>query len=150
MMQYRIDYVVGVRQSHARFVGLVEEGEPVGRIPVIVIAVLCFSLSAASAGQEEQNINYLVRMPDAQLDRVAGISGRLYGVMKRCPALAPSEVGRAMMAVSLLLYHGRDRHLAPPGKFGRAIRVLESAYNKAALSKVACKVEKARDVRMYR
>jgi hypothetical protein len=120
------------------------------RILVMAIAAMCFNVSAAAAGQEEQNINYLVRMPDAQLHRVAEISGRLYGVMKRCPALAPSEVGRAMMAVSLLLYHGRDRHLAPPVKFGRAIRVLEGAYNKAALSKVACKVEKAKDVRMYR
>jgi hypothetical protein len=122
----------------------------VGRILVIVAAVLCFTISGASAGQEEQNIAYLVRMPDAQLHRAAEISGRLYGVMKKCPALGPSEVGRAMMAVSLLLYDGRDRHLAPPDKFGRAIRVLEGAYNKAALSKVACKAEKAKDRRMYR
>ncbi|QKD01963.1 hypothetical protein [Mesorhizobium loti] len=121
------------------------------RIVVTVIAAICFTISAASAGQEEKNINYLARMADGKLHRAAEILGKIYGVLKRCPALSPSESGKAMMAVSILLYHGLDKHLAPnPAKFERAIRVFEGAYRKAALSKVDCQAEKAKDRDSYR
>ncbi len=56
-----------------------------------------------------------------------------------------------MMAVSILLYHGLDKHLVPnPAKFERAIRVFEDAYRKAASSKVDCQAEKAKDRDSYR
>lgn len=56
-----------------------------------------------------------------------------------------------MMAVSVLLYDGLDKHLAPnPAKFERAIRVFEGAYRKAALSNVGCQAEKAKDPDSYR
>ena len=121
------------------------------RILVTVIAAICFTISAASAGQEEKNIDYLARMADGKLHRAAAISGNIYGVLKRCPALSPSPSGKAMMAVSILLYHGLDKHLAPnPAKFERAIRVFEDAYRKAALGKVDCRAEKAKDRDSYR
>ncbi|WP_172833751.1 hypothetical protein [Mesorhizobium sp. ORS 3428] len=122
------------------------------RILVAVIAGVCFTISTASAEQgEQQNINYLARMADGKLHRAATISGNIYGVLKKCPALRPSESGKAMMAVSILLYHGLDKHLAPDrAKFERAIRVFEGAYRKAALSKVDCRSEKAKDPDSYR
>jgi len=121
------------------------------RILVTVIAAICFTISAASAGQEEKNIDYLVHMADGKLHLAAAISGRIYGVLKRCPALSPSPSGKAMMAVFLLLQHGLDRHLAPnPAKFERAMRVFEDAYRKAVLSKVDCRAEKAKDRESYR
>jgi hypothetical protein len=81
----------------------------------MVIAGICFTISTASAEDGEQpNVNYLARMPDGKLHRAAEISGNIYGVLKRCPALKPSESGKAMMAVSILLYHGLDKHLARP------------------------------------
>lgn len=56
-----------------------------------------------------------------------------------------------MMAVSILLYHGPDKHLVPdPAKFERAIRVFEGACRKATLSKVDCQAEKAKDRDSYR
>ncbi|TGP23546.1 hypothetical protein EN827_13475 [Mesorhizobium sp. M1D.F.Ca.ET.184.01.1.1] len=89
-------------------------------------------------------------MADGKLHRAAAISGNIYGVLKKCPGLRPSESGKAMMAVSILLYHGLDRHLAPnPAKFERAIRVFEGAYRKAALSKLDCQAEKAKDRDSY-
>ncbi|MER8726155.1 hypothetical protein [Mesorhizobium sp. M0195] len=122
------------------------------RILVTVIAAICFTISTASAGQgEQQNINYLARMSGSKLHRAAAISGNIYGVLKRCPALRPSESGKAMMAVSILLYDGLDKHLVPnPAKFERAIRVFEGACRKAALSKVACQAAKAKDPDSYR
>ncbi|MER9890656.1 hypothetical protein NKJ40_00895 [Mesorhizobium sp. M0119] len=122
------------------------------RILVTVIAAICFTISTASAGQgEQQNINYLARMADGKLHRAAAISGNIYGVLKRCPALRPSKSGKAMMAVSILLYDGLDKHLAPnPAKFERALRVFEGAYRKAALSKVDCQAAKAKDPDSYR
>ncbi|MER8874512.1 hypothetical protein NKI04_32450 [Mesorhizobium sp. M0814] len=122
------------------------------RILVTVIAGICFTISTAWAGQgEQQNINYLARMTDGKLHRAAAISGNIYGVLKRCPALRPSESGKAMMAVSILLYDGLDKHLAPnPAKFERAIRVFDGAYRKAVLSKVNCQTEKAKDPDSYR
>ncbi|MBZ9710171.1 hypothetical protein LB543_26030 [Mesorhizobium sp. ESP7-2] len=121
------------------------------RILIILIAGICFTSSTASAGQEEQNISYLARMSDGKLHRAAAISGNIYGVLKRCPALRPSESGKAMMAVSILLYHGLDRHLAPnQAKFERAIRVFEDAYRKAVQRKVNCQTEKAKDPDSYR
>jgi hypothetical protein len=118
----------------------------------MVIAGICFTISTASAEDGEQpNVNYLARMPDGKLHRAAEISGNIYGVLKRCPALKPSESGKAMMAVSILLYHGLDKHLAPdPAKFQRAIRVLEGSYHEALLSKVSCQAEKAKDRDSYR
>ncbi|WP_181591993.1 hypothetical protein [Mesorhizobium atlanticum] len=122
------------------------------RILIMVIAGICFTISTASAEQGEQpNINYLARMADGKLHRAATISGNIYGVLKRCPALKPSESGKAMMAVSILLYDGLNKHLAPdPAKFQRAIRVFEGSYRKAVLSKVNCQAEKAKDPDSYR
>jgi predicted secreted protein len=120
------------------------------RILVTVIAGICFTISTASAGQLEQNINYLARMADGKLHRAAEISGNIYGLLKRCPALRPSEFGKAMMAVPLLLNEGLDKHLAHPAKFERAVRVFNGAYRKAVRSKVSCKAGKAKDPDSYR
>ncbi|RWK60451.1 hypothetical protein [Mesorhizobium sp.] len=119
------------------------------RILVTVIAGICFTISTASAGQLEQNINYLARMADGKLHRAAEMSGNIYGLLKRCPALRPSEFGKAVMAVPLLLNEGLDKHLAPPAKFKRAVRVFNGAYRKAVLSKVSCKAGKAKDPDSY-
>ena len=54
-----------------------------------------------------------------------------------------------MMAVPLLLYEGLDKHLAPPAKFKRAVRVFDGAYRKAVLSKVSCQAGKAKDPDSY-
>lgn len=115
-------------------------------------AEICFAISPASARQgEQQNVYYLARMSDGKLHQAAEISGNIYGVLKKCPGLGPSESGKAMMAVSILLYHGIDKYLAPdPAKFERAIRVFESAYRKAALNKVDCQSEMAKDPDSYR
>ncbi|TIM75854.1 MAG: hypothetical protein E5Y58_06015 [Mesorhizobium sp.] len=120
-----------------------------GRILVTVIAGICFTIATASAGQLEQNINYLARMADGKLHRAAEISGNIYGLLKRCPALRPSEFGKAVMAVPLLLNEGLDKHLAPPAKFERAVRVYNRAYRKAVLSKVSCQAGKAKDPDSY-
>lgn len=55
-----------------------------------------------------------------------------------------------MMAVPLLLNEGVDKHLAPPAKFERAVRVYNRAYRKAVLSKASCKAGKAKDPDSYR
>jgi hypothetical protein len=90
-------------------------------------------------------------MADAKLNLAARMAGNVNGVMQRCRALRPTEDGKAIIAVPVLLYDGLDKHLTPnPPKFKRAIRVYEAAYNKAVRSRNDCQTEKARYPRLYR
>lgn len=127
-------------------------GQLLNRILITVGAAVCVVSSAASAGQgEQQNINFLARMPDAKLNLAATMAGNVNGVTQRCRALWPTEDGKAIMAVPILLYDGVDKHLTPnPPKFKRAIRAYEAAYNKAMRRRDDCQTEKAKYPRLYR
>ncbi|WP_176478958.1 hypothetical protein [Mesorhizobium sp. WSM3860] len=107
--------------------------------------------SVASAGQgEQQNINFLAQMPDAKLNLAAKMAGDLNGVMQRC-RLRPTEDGKAIIAVPVLLYDGRDKHLTPnPRKFQRAIHTYERAYAMAVQRAGNCQTEKAKYPKLYR
>ncbi|MBZ9742133.1 hypothetical protein [Mesorhizobium sp. CO1-1-4] len=114
-------------------------------------AGICFAISAASAGQGEQNnINFLAGKDDAYLKKVATMAGDLNGVIQRC-RLRPNEDGKAIITVPVLLYDGIDKHLTPnPGKFQRAIHVYERAYAMAVQRAGNCQTEKARHPNLYR
>ncbi|ESY25684.1 MULTISPECIES: hypothetical protein [unclassified Mesorhizobium] len=118
----------------------------------VFTAGIFFALSAASAGQgEQQNINFLARMSDARLNLAARMAGDLVGVRQRCPALRPTEDGKAIFAVPVLLYDGRDKHLTPdPRKFNMAIHTYERAFAMAAQRSASCQSERAKYPKLYR
>ncbi|MDF3151603.1 hypothetical protein P3C58_06390 [Mesorhizobium sp. XAP10] len=118
------------------------------RILVALAAAICFASSAASAGQD--NIHFLVGMPDAKLNLAAKMAGNLNGVMQRC-RLRPTEDGKAIIAVPVLLYEGIEKHLTPnPPKFRKAIRTYERAYAMAVQRAGNCQAEKAKYPGLYR
>ncbi|MFK0687964.1 hypothetical protein ACFX5Q_07135 [Mesorhizobium sp. IMUNJ 23033] len=121
------------------------------RILITLAAGICFASSAASAGQGGQdNINFLARMPDAKLYLAATMAGNVNGVMQRC-RLRPTEDGKAIIAVPVLLYEGLEKHLTPnPPKFKKAIRTYERAYAMAVQRAGNCQTEKAKYPRLYR
>ncbi|WP_292546299.1 hypothetical protein [Mesorhizobium sp.] len=122
------------------------------RILITLGAAVCVISSAAAAGQGgQQNINFLARMPDAKLNLAATMAGNVIGVRQRCRALRPTEGGKAIIAVPVLLYDGLDKHLTPNRpKFKRAIRAYEVALNKAVRRRDDCQTEKAKYPRLYR
>ncbi|MFA6157566.1 hypothetical protein [Mesorhizobium sp.] len=112
-------------------------------------AGLCFAISAASAKQLS-NIDWLASKDDAFLKRAATISGDIIAVLDRC-RLRPTEDGKAMIAVPVLLYDGIDKHLTPDmRKFKRAAHVYERAFAIAVQRAGDCKTEKARHPSLYR
>lgn len=118
------------------------------RILVALAAAICFASSAASAGQD--NIHFLVGMPDAKLNLAAKMAGNLNGVMQRC-RLRPTENGKAIIAVPVLLYEGIEKHLTPnPPKFRKAIHTYERAYAMAVQRAGNCQAEKAKYPGLYR
>ncbi|GLS35969.1 hypothetical protein GCM10010869_15580 [Mesorhizobium tianshanense] len=123
------------------------------RFLITIVAGICFTYSAASAGQGEQkNIDHVAGMADAKLNLAATMAGNVTAVMQRCRAsLRLTEDGRAIITLPVLLYDGRDKHLTPnPPKFKRAIRVYEDAYNKAVRRTDSCQTEMAKYPRLYR
>ncbi|WP_181182150.1 MULTISPECIES: hypothetical protein [unclassified Mesorhizobium] len=119
------------------------------RLALASTVLLSFTSSAAWAAKS--NIEFLAGLPDAKLDLAATIAGNLLGVMKRCPALRPTEDGKAMIAVPVLLYDGRAKHLTPnPRKFDRAIHTYERAYAMAVQRGGNCQTEKAKYPKLYR
>jgi hypothetical protein len=69
-------------------------------------AGICLAISAASAGQGEQNnINFLAGKDDAYLKKAATMAGDLNGVIQRC-RLRPNEDGKAILAVPVLCTMG--------------------------------------------
>lgn len=110
-----------------------------------------FTISAASAGQgEQQNINFLARQDDGWLKKAATMAGDMNGVMQRC-RLKPSEDGKAIITLPVLLYDGIKKRLTPnPRKFQRAIHTYEKAYAMAVQRAGSCQAEKARYPHLYR
>jgi hypothetical protein len=79
------------------------------------------------------------------------MAGDLNGVMPRCRSLRPSEDGRAIITVPVLLYDGIDKHLTPDArKFQRAIHAYETAFAIAVQRTGDCQTEKARHPNLYR
>ena len=76
-------------------------------------AGICFAASSASAGQgERNNINFLAGKSDAYLSKAATMAGDMVAVTQRC-RFEPTEGGRAMLALPVILYDGMDKHLTP-------------------------------------
>ncbi|RUX45283.1 hypothetical protein EN742_11085 [Mesorhizobium sp. M4A.F.Ca.ET.020.02.1.1] len=122
-----------------------------GHAFAVSIVGICFAMSSASAGQGEQsNINFLARMDQARLNKAARMAGDLIGVMERC-RLNPTEDGKAIMAVPVLLYHGLEKHLTPDTrKFQSAAHAYERAFAMAVQRAGNCKTEKAKYPNLYR
>ncbi|WP_217576578.1 hypothetical protein [Mesorhizobium sp. GbtcB19] len=121
------------------------------RILTTAAAGFFCTISAASAGNGEQkNIDYLARMADDKLSKAATMAGDMIGVMERC-RLRPTEDGKAIMTVPVLLYDGLDKHLAPDlPKFKRAAHTYERAYAMAVQRAGNCQTEKAKYPGLYR
>lgn len=90
-------------------------------------------------------------MAEGRLSSAATMAGDINGAMQRCRSLRPTEDGKAIMTVPVLLYDGVDKHLtSDPAKFKRAIRIYEDAFGKATRRTDSCQAEKARYPRLYR
>ncbi|TIX17877.1 MAG: hypothetical protein E5V44_03750 [Mesorhizobium sp.] len=63
----------------------------------------------------------------------------------------PTEDGKAIMAVPVLLYHGLEKHLTPDTrKFQSAAHAYERAFAMAVQRAGNCKTEKAKYPNLYR
>jgi hypothetical protein len=78
------------------------------------------------------------------------MAGDMNGVMKRC-RLKPTEDGKAVITVPVLLYDGLDKHLTPnPQKVQKAVHVYERAFAMAVQRAGNCQIEKAKYPGLYR
>lgn len=114
-------------------------------------AGICFAVSPASAGQgERNNINWLAGKSDAYLRNAATMAGDMVGVLQRC-RFKPTEGGKAVLGLPVILYAGMDKHLTPDRpKFQRAIQVYERAFAIAVQRAGDCRTERARHPTLYR